>query len=60
MINYNCKTTISGNTYSLQVGGAKNTYEALHAFQQWMMSEYELDFMCLPVGFSIDPVNIND
>jgi|GEM_PF-2174982 len=60
VVNYRASTTISGKEYSCDIYDARNLQEAEHAFQQWMYSEYELDFMQLPVGVSYQPLVVND
>jgi len=59
-MNYRASTTISGKEYSVDIFDARNLQEAEYAFQQWMYSEYELDFMQLPVGVSYQPLVVND
>jgi len=60
VVNYRATTTISGKEYACDIHDARNLQEAEHAFQQWMYSEYELDFMQLPVGVSYQPLVVND
>ena len=59
-MNYRASTTISGKEYAFEIHGARNLVEAEHAFQQWMYSEYELDFMQLPVGVKYELLAVND